>query len=387
MRLLHTSDWHVGKRIRGHSRHDEHEAVLAEIVAIAEEHLVDVVLVAGDLFETASPPPEAEDLVYRTLLAFARTGAHVAVIAGNHDNARRLAAVRPLLELGNVHLLTDAVGPDDGGVRTLDIDGTALNLALLPFVSQRGIIRATELMDRAAFEHANVYADRMRSLLDLLSRQFRPDAVNVMMAHAFVQGGSIGGGERLAHLVEEYAVTAQSFPASASYVALGHLHRAQRIAGPAPIHYCGSPLQLDFSEADQRKQVNVITVEPGAPAAVDAVQLSGGRPLRTISGTLDDVRAIAEEDAADSNPAWLRVRLDEARRADLADDVRNLLGDRVVDVQIVRPDEEAVSRPERRTGRDPVELFSDYLGELGVEDERVHALFVELLEDELGTSA
>lgn len=386
MRLLHTSDWHVGKKIRGHSRHGEHEAVLAEIVSIAEDRSVDVVLVAGDLFETASPPPEAEDLVYRTLLSFARTGAQVAVIAGNHDNARRLAAVGPLLELGNIHLLTDAVAPAAGGVRTLNLDGTVLNLAMLPFVSQRGIVRAAELMDHAAFEHANAYAARVRTLLELLSAPFSPDAVNVIMAHAFVQGGSIGGGERLAHLVEEYAVTAQSFPAAASYVALGHLHRAQKIAGPAPIHYCGSPLQLDFGDGENHKQVNVVDVEPGAPAAVDSVRLTAGRPLRTLSGTLDHVRAAAADDDAD-NPPWLRVQLDEPRRADLADDVRNLLGDRVVDVQITTTDHTTSKRPERRVGRDPVDLFTDYLAELGVDDDRVTALFVELLEDELGTSA
>lgn len=383
MRLLHTSDWHVGKKIRGHSRHDEHEAVLAEIVGIAAERSVDVVLVAGDLFETASPAPEAEDLVYRTLLAFAQGGAQVAVIAGNHDNARRLAAVRPLLELGNIHLLTEAAAPDAGGLRTLDVDGAQLNLAMLPFVSQRGIIRASELMEHAAFEHANAYAGRMRTLLDLLCEPFSSEAVNVIMAHAFVLGGSIGGGERLAHLVEEYAVTAQSFPASSSYIALGHLHRAQKIAGPAPIHYCGSPLQLDFGESEQIKQVTLIEVEPGAPAAVDAVKLTSGRALRTLRGSLDEVRQRADED---DGPAWLRVQLDEPRRAELADDVRTLLGDRVVDVQIMQTEGEVLARPERRAGRDPVELFGDYLAELGVDDERVNSLFVELLEDELGTT-
>lgn len=387
MRLLHTSDWHVGKKIRGHSRHDEHEAVLGEIVSIAAEQAVDVVLVAGDLFETASPPPEAEDLVYRTLLALARTSAHVAVIAGNHDNARRLSAVGPLLELGNIHLLTDAAAPESGGLRTIDIEGTTLNLAMLPFVSQRGIVRATELMDQAAFEHANAYAARIRTLLELLSEPFSPDAINVIMAHAFVHGGNIGGGERLAHLVEEYAVTAQSFPAAASYVALGHLHRAQKIAGPSPIHYCGSPLQLDFGDDEQPKQVNVVDVEPGAPAAVDAIRLTTGRPLRTLTGTLDQVRAAADEYSETDNPAWLRVRLDEPRRADLANDVRNLLGERVVDVQMMHTDNATSTRPNRQVGRDPVGLFGDYLTELGVDDDRVTALFVELLEDELGTSA
>ena len=143
-------------------------------------------------------------------------------------------------------------------------------------------------------------------------------------------------------------------------MALGHLHRPQHLAGPAPIHYCGSPLQLDFGEHEQRKQVNLVHVEPGAPAAVDPLPLSAGRPLRTVTGTLDELRAEVDDEA------WLRVRVNEARRPDLADDVRNLLGDRVVDVQIAAPAASGDDEPRpRRTGRDPIELFTDYLGMVG----------------------
>ena len=105
MRLLHTSDWHVGKTIRGRSRADEHRAVLAEIVGLAEEHSVDLALVAGDLFETASPSAEAEAIVCRALLDLAGMGAAVAVIAGNHDNGRKLQAVAPVFSAaGRVHI-------------------------------------------------------------------------------------------------------------------------------------------------------------------------------------------------------------------------------------------------------------------------------------------
>lgn len=387
MRLLHTSDWHVGKKIRGRSRHDEHMAVLDEIVQITREQAVDVVLVAGDLFETASPTPEAEALVYRTLLALAQEATHVAVITGNHDNARRLAAIRPLLELGNVHLASEPRGPNDGGVLGVDVDGELLNLALLPFVSQRGIIRSTELMEGAAFEHANAYADRMRTLLELLTEDFDEHAVNVVMGHAFVHGGTMGGGERLAHLVEEYAITAQSFPATASYVALGHLHRPQKIAGPSPIHYCGSPLQLDFGESGEPNQVNVVDVAPGTPAAVSAIPLANGRPLVTMAGTLDDLRVRAGEFDDRASVPWIRVQVDEPRRNDLADDVRNVLGESVVDVQLVAPPEGTPPNPARRTGRDPLALFGEYLEELGVDDDDVRALFVELLEDQVGGSS
>ena len=97
MRLLHTADWHVGRAIRGHSRADEHRAVLSEIAGLAAEHQVDVVLIAGDQFDTAAPSAEAEQIVYRALLDLAATGAQVVLVAGNHDNPRRWGAIAPLL--------------------------------------------------------------------------------------------------------------------------------------------------------------------------------------------------------------------------------------------------------------------------------------------------
>lgn len=381
MRLLHTSDWHVGKTIRGRSRHGEHQEALGEIVTITADKNVDVVLVAGDLFESAAPTPESEELVYSTLLQLGETAQHVFVVAGNHDNSHRLRAVTPLLALGNVHLQSEAVPPESGGVRQLMIGDERLNIALLPFVSQRGIVRAAALMEHAAFEHANVYAERLRVLIELLSSEFSPDAVNVIMAHGFVLGASPGGGERAAHLVDEYGLTAQAFPSTASYVALGHLHRPQKIAGAAPIHYCGSPIQLDFGEQRQTKQVNIIDVHAGAPAKVTAAKLSAGRELRTVSGTLADLRSL--DDIGDH---WLRVRVDEARRADLADDVRTILGERVVDVELIREDSDEHVQRRRRIGRDPMETFTEYLDELGIEDDRLKAMFSDLLDDVEATS-
>lgn len=382
MKLLHTSDWHVGKAIRGASRADEHRAVLDEIAGVAEVHAVDVVVVAGDLFDTAAPTPEAERIVYDALLRLSRTGASVVVVAGNHDNARRLAAVAPLLALAEVHLLAAPCRPDDGGVRVLPCrSGGEVRVALLPFVSQRGIVRAAELMAHAAFEHAQSYADRLRRLLDALTDGFDAALPNVVVAHGFVGGGATGGGERPAHLVEEYQIAATAFPASAGYVALGHLHRPQRIPGPTAIHYCGSPLQLDFGEADQTKQVNVVELDAGLPAAVTPVPLRAGRRLVTVSTPLD---ALADAVAGVDGDAWLRVVLDEPRRAGLADEVRSLLGERVVEVRVEGPSPPGASgaRP-RRSGRSPQALFAEFCAARGEDDARVRALFDELYEAQI----
>ena len=382
MRLLHTSDWHVGKAIRRNSRADEHQAVIDEIVGLVGEHSVDLVVLAGDLFDTASPAAEAEAMVYRGLLDMARAGAQVAVIAGNHDNARRLHAVAPVFEAaGRVHLVTEPTRPDEGGVLRLRMPGAEdVRLALLPFVSQRGVVRAKDLMEAAAYENAQAYADRMRLLIEALCGGFEADTVNILAAHAFVHGGRLGGGERAVHFVEDYALSAQAFPPTAGYVALGHVHRPQKIPGAAPIWYCGSPLQLDFGEEDQAKQVNLVDIEPGKPPKVTAVPLASGRALRTLTGDMDELAAAAE-DGAGGDGAWLRVVVREPRRPGLAEEVRELLGDRVVDVQV--EDDSAPARPRaRRAGRAPAELFDEFLAERNIDDDRVRVLFAELLDAE-----
>ena len=379
MKVLHTSDWHVGKAIRGESRADEHRAVLQEIVGIAESEQVDLVIVAGDLFDSASPTAEAEEIVYRALLGFASAGSPVAVIAGNHDNAKRLQAVAPLLELGKVVLVAEPTRPDQGGVIELTTgDGIEVRLAMLPFVSKRGIVRAEQLMEQAAFEHAQVYAERLRLLVDYMCRGFTDDTVNILAAHAFVLGATAGGGERPAHLVEEYAITAQSFPASIGYGALGHLHRPQRIPAGPPLHYCGSPLQLDFGEGEQTKQVNIVTMEPGVPADVRAVQLASGWRLRTLRGGLDDL--LSMEVPPDT---WLRVIVQGATRAGLAQLVRDALGPGVVDVRVEETDRVAAGGGADHQNRSPHELFDAYLQREGVADDRIRRLFAELLDLEL----
>ena len=158
----------------------------------------------------------------------------------------------------------------------------------------------------------------MVRILGALTGGFRADTVNLVVAHLMVMGGTMGGGERGAHTVFDYWVPATAFPASAQYVALGHLHRRQQLAGPAPLHYCGSPLQLDFGETANDPAVNLVDVRPGLPAEVRPVVLTAGRRLRTLRGTLADVVA----GAGDAGDDHLRVVLDEPARAGLADEVR-----------------------------------------------------------------
>ena len=380
MKIVHTSDWHVGRTLRGRSRVDEHTAVLAEVAALAATEAADLVLVTGDLFDTAAPTAEAERVVYRGLLDLAATGATVVVLAGNHDNERRLQAVAPVLGLGNIITRATFAKPDDGGVVEMTTrTGERALIALLPFLSQRYVVRADELMAGDAFEHAAAYAERTRRLIDSLCATFRDDTVNVVAAHLFVAGGALGGGERTAHTIFDYAVPSTAFPAAAHYVALGHLHRPQKIPGACPIWYAGSPLQLDFGEVADEKATLVIDAAPGRPASVTTRPLHAGRRLRTVSGTVAELAARADE----FGDAYLKVVVQERARAGLADDVRDALPN-AVDVVVASPDDhggDANTQRATRAGRAPQELFADYLAEQQIADDRLTALFGEVLED------
>jgi DNA repair protein SbcD/Mre11 len=378
MRVLHTSDWHVGKALRGRSRATEHEAVLGEIAGIARREAVDLVIVAGDLFDSATPSPEAERIVYRGLLDLAAGDRPVIVVAGNHDSAQRLGAVAPLSEASGIHVAAAVRPPDDGGVVDIAAGGERAQVALLPFPSQRYVVTADLLLSGDAADAHAAYADRVVRILGALTERFRADTINLVVAHLMVMGGAMGGGERGAHTVFDYWVPATAFPAAAQYVALGHLHRRQQLAGPAPLHYCGSPLQLDFGETANEPAVNVVDVHPGLPADVRTVTLTAGLRLRTLRGTLADVVDSAG-DAADDH---LRVVLDEPSRAGLADEVRSRLPN-TVEV-VLAPPNDAGSPPTSdpdRLRRTPHDLLTEYLGEHDAHDERVVALFDELADD------
>ena len=382
MRILHTSDWHVGKVLKGRDRFDEHETVLRSITQTARDEDVDVVLVAGDLFETAAPSPRAQGLVMRALLALREGGRQVVAIAGNHDNATLLDSVyRPVLgELG-LHVLGTPKAPAVGGTLQLTTrGGEHVAVAAMPFLSQRYAVRAAELLLHEQAEHALDYARRVAAIVGMLTEHFTPDSVNVVMAHATLLGGRRGGGERDVQTVLEYAVPSSIFPASAHYAALGHLHRQQEIPAPCPAFYSGSPLAIDFGEEANEPGALIVTAEPGHRADARRVDVQGGRTLKTLRGSLDQVIDEGER----SGDAYLRVVLAEQARAGLGDLVREKLPN-ALEVQLdeahrPRPGDHGQDKPSR-AGRSPVQLFGDYLQEQNVADERVERMFAELLED------
>jgi exonuclease SbcD len=383
VKILHTADWHVGKILKNQPRIDEQKVVLRDLVRVANEEDVDLVIVAGDLFETAAPNPQAQGLVMQTLIALRAEGRHVVVLAGNHDNARLVHDVyRPVLgELG-LHVVGTPQRPDRGGTLGLDTkSGERAVVAALPFLSHRHAVRAAEVLLHSPSQHNQDYANRVRSIVGLLCEGFTGDTVNLITTHATLLGGRWGGGERAVQTLLGYEIPPDTFPVSTHYAALGHLHRYQQIDGPCPIAYSGSPIALDFGEEANESVAVIVHATPDSRATIRPVPLTGGRRLATLRGTLDEVVAAGEE----AGDAFLRVILTQKASAGLADQVREKLPN-TLDVQI---DEKFRARAEAgavksRIGRTPTDLFADFLSEKEIADPRVQAMFAELLEESTG---
>ncbi|MET9343401.1 MULTISPECIES: exonuclease SbcCD subunit D [unclassified Nonomuraea] len=379
MKILHTADWHVGKVLKGRSRIDEHRAVLRELVATAREENVDAVIVAGDVFDTSAPTPEAQALVMPALMALREDGRDVVVLAGNHDNPQLLEVYRPVLGALGIQVVGAFRRPDRGGTLSFTArTGEPVRLAVLPFLSHRYVVRAAEVLTGTPAEHNRDYAARIGELLGALTAPFQADTVNIVATHGTLPGGAFGGGEREAQSIFSYYFEATAFPSATQYAALGHLHRRQQIAGPCPIWYSGSPLAVDFGEEANTPGALLVDVSPGRPAVVREVTFRQARTLRTVTGTLEQLEAM------DLGDAWVKVIVEEKPRPGLADTVRELLPG-ALDVALDERFRPVRAVPKASTAsRSPRELFRDYLTSAGRHDDQVAGLFDRLYDEVTG---
>ncbi|MEK8129418.1 exonuclease SbcCD subunit D [Paenibacillus filicis] len=312
MRILHTADWHLGRTLEGRSRLAEQEAFIDELAAIVSDRQIDLVLLAGDVYDSVNPPAAAEQLFYEALARLSDQGRRpVYVIAGNHDHPDRLAAAAPLADKLGVKL----IGLPEPRVHRIDVARTGESAVLfaLPYPSES---RLKELLTEEADESVlrAAYSDRVRHIAQEQARHFGPDTVNLLMSHLYVMGGKETESERPIQVGGAYTVDASALSVGASYAALGHLHRPQQqTSGDCLLRYSGSPLAYSFSEAGQAKSVTIIEIKPGGEPVLEELYLSCGRPLVTWTarGGLAEVQRWLEE--GKDATAWidLEVHLQE----------------------------------------------------------------------------
>ncbi|WP_026700867.1 exonuclease SbcCD subunit D [Salibacterium aidingense] len=277
MRIIHTADWHLGRTLEGRSRFPEHIAFFDELERIIQEEEADVLVMAGDVFDSVNPPADAESLFYESMVKInSRCRIPIVLIAGNHDHPERLAAPSQLAEAHDIYIL----GYPQTSPLFIPVNGDLLQLAALPYPSES---RLQAVFSRSADESAirNAYNERIKSLFHMMTRSFEKQHVRLAMTHVFAAGGTASESERPIEVGGAYSLTGEAFPENVQYTALGHLHRPQAVHhGDRTIRYAGSPLAFSFSEAGYAKSVTLLDITPEQEQPViREIPLSCGKPL------------------------------------------------------------------------------------------------------------
>ena len=402
MRILHTSDWHLGRSLENISRIEEQREFIDQLCDIADEERIDLVLVAGYVYDSYNPSAAAEELFYYALDRLNDGGGRaVVVIAGNHDNPERLCASNPLAFKNGIILLGypgsrasvnkygAKTGVVDSGAGWLEVgisrcDHTAVIIAL-PYPSEA---RLEQLLTRETDEKTlqRAYSDRVGSIISALSRRYRADTVNLALSHLFINGGKQSESERVLQVGGALTVEPEVLPAGAHFMALGHLHRPQQVkSAPCPAYYSGSPLAYSFSESDYAKALYIIDAVPGKPSDIREVYLSCGRQLRrwvAMNGMEEALRWAAE--GRDKN-AWidLEVHTDSVITIEQQKILREL-NPGVLNIRpVIRQQDCPLSGWESRETKSVDQLFREYyLYKTKTEiSEELMATFLDILND------
>lgn len=387
MRILHTGDWHLGRTLEGRSRQKEQEQFIDELIEIADFHKVDLIMMAGDVYDSVNPPAASEQLFYDAAARLSSGGRPLVVIAGNHDQPERVSSVSPLVLRQGITLVGLPISEPVTvhAART----GEIAKIAALPYPSEA---RLGELLagDSGEEELRLAYSARVGKLMKLLAREFTPQTVNLAMSHIYVLGGVESDSERPIQVGGAYTVDPSALSCGAQYTALGHLHRAQRVKGDGMIRYSGSPLAYSFSEAGQAKSVTLIDVAPGSEPTYEEIYLSCGRPLVrwSASGGLQEVYSWLDEGRDASAFIDLEIRLSEAMSMN---DIQRLRKSRegIIHIRPIYPQMEMELEQISRSRMPVQELFRKFYqrqtGGAEPEDQLIE-LFLQLTEEERHSS-
>lgn len=361
MKILHTADWHIGQRLHERQRTDEHKDFLEWLLKTVQEHKVELLLVSGDIFDTALPSSESTNLYYRFLYQlFDETDAYTVITAGNHDSARHLEAPREFLEMGRIYVVGLADDPAKC-IFTFPRDNPRVAVAAVPYLSE-GDLRHLSYETEA--DRNERYRERFKAFYADCVAAMPAELPKILMGHLFVQGAEIGTSERNIQIGGATATHASDFPEGVSYVALGHLHRPQTIKGTDyPIRYSGSPIPLRFNETDYRKKVYLLELSgDGTLIQDEEIQIPIFKELCTVEG--DEVSVLSDAMTQEWRGKYIQVKLKlDTPRVGISDEIRKAFGDRggdVLSVELELPEAKQVPTIPLKDMEDPEKIFEEF---------------------------
>ncbi|MBU5307572.1 exonuclease subunit SbcD [Clostridioides mangenotii] len=325
MRFIHTSDWHLGKTLEGHSRIEEQEKFCEDFIKLVEEKNIDLVIIAGDIYDTYNPPAQAERLFYKTVSKLADNGRRcVFIISGNHDNPERLSAAIPLAHdqgiiiLGKPNSSTNKrkyekfeITEAKEGCTKLNISGEQVVIVSLPYPSEK---RLNEVIkDNESEEKRQIsYSKKVGEIFTELEQNFGDDTVNIAVSHIFVVGGESSDSERPIQLGGSLLVDKRDLPEKADYIALGHLHKPQKASEYYNAYYSGSPLQYSKDERAYAKGANIVDVKAGKEPVIEKVYFNNYKPIEVFKcNGIDEAIRICEDNRDRDMWSFFEITTDE----------------------------------------------------------------------------
>lgn len=400
MRILHTSDWHLGKSLEKRSRIDEQRKFLDDFIEVAKENNIDLVIIAGDIYDSSNPPAIAEKMFYDTLKKISDNGKRlILIIAGNHDNPERLVASAPLarehgiIMIGTLKTIIDTgnygrhkiINSGEGFIE-IEINGEKAVILTVPYLSEKRLNEVLYKDMDSDEERIKSYSDRVFSLFDSLKDNYREDTINLLVSHLYAMGSEEGGSERSIQLGGSYIVNCDCFPKEAQYIALGHVHKPQLVPGTnKKARYSGSPIHYNKKEVSYNKKCLVVDVKANEEANVKEVYFKVYKPIEIWKcENFDDALLKCEENKDRECWVYLEIKVDRYMREDEIKKLKELKKDILEITPIIenihRDDESAISLSEKSFE----ELFIDFYKKerMGEPDKEIVDLFLNLVYEE-----
>ena len=347
MRLLHTSDWHLGQHFMGKSRQEEHQKFVNWLLQQVEEQQVDAILIAGDIFDTGAPPSYAREIYNQLIVSLHDAGTQLVVLAGNHDSVATLGESRQLLARLGAHVIpamTDSLEDQLLVLKNRKGEPATL-LCAVPFIRPRDIVQS-EAGQSAEEKRLNLQQAIQEHYLKLheyaITRQAQyPYPLPIITTgHLTTVGTSASESVREIFIGSLEALPTQNFP-PADYIALGHIHRPQKVGGKEHIRYCGSPIPLSFDELGHDKEVLLVDLDYQG-VNVTALRVPRFQPLASITGTLEELAAAIRKAAEQVEPGqtvWLEITVKaDHYLADLQSRIQQMAADKPVEILRIRKD-------------------------------------------------
>lgn len=316
MRILHTSDWHLGQHFMGKTRQAEHQAFCAWLIEQVRAHAVDAVLIAGDIFDTGAPPSYAREQYNRFIVELRASGCELVVLGGNHDSVAMLGESKTLLAQLGTRVIPGVSEHLEEQLLVLHRrDGSpGAILCGIPFIRPRDVLlsqagQSAQDKQQSLQQAIQLHYQDLYALAEAKRTELGGDLPIIATGHLTTVGASASDSVR-----EIYVGSLEAFPTSAfppvAYIALGHIHRPQKVGGLEHIRYCGSPIALSFDEAKQQKEVLLVDLDSSGLRQITALPVPRFQPLLSLRGSLKELETAIQEAAKQGRaeqPVWLEV--------------------------------------------------------------------------------